>query len=542
MLAAAAPVLQAVVGPATAVQAAPRVAASVVRPPVWRGVNLSGAEFAHDAAHLPGVVDRDYRYPTANDLRFVAAHGHRMVRLPVRWERVQPALLGPLQAAELGRILETVARAAALGLRVLVDVHNYARYIRSASQGGATLVLGDGQLTDAHLVDLWSRLSTALGGPCRGARVRADERAARPAGGTGRRQPLRDARGDGCSASTTVRRRGPAKVARSSPRRPPQARSTPVRGSLQITRRLPSGQQYIRANGQPATALGPAAGRTLTARVLVPRGAPGDRWAARLEMMDAAYRWRPGPEVALTPGTWAKVVCTPDSATWTGNHGVGVQFSSHQGAAVDAVVYVDSVQQDGSGPSRRRRPRRRSGSGRRSGAWTPSGRTRTPPRSTSPEPGGRARRAGPGTIPRPWLLDPAGAVVYEAHYYFDRDNVGTYRHSFAEEEADARSRGYASLKHRATSELGGFVDWCRTHGVPGFVGELGWDNSRDTARWNAVGDALYAALDVAGMGAAYWGAGQWYGSTYNLSVYTGAPLSRRAAPAAVVEAHPSRDL
>lgn len=61
----------------------------------YRGVNLSGAEFAHDALHLPGVPDRDYKYPTAADLRYIAGRGHRMVRLPIRWERIQRTLLGP---------------------------------------------------------------------------------------------------------------------------------------------------------------------------------------------------------------------------------------------------------------------------------------------------------------------------------------------------------------------------------------------------------------------------------------------------------------
>ena len=129
-----------------------------------RGVNLSGAEFAHDALHLPGVADKDYRYPTAADLRYVAGRGHRMVRLPIRWERIQPTLLGPLHPAELHRLTKALDDARSAGLKVLVDLHNYARFIRSAAQGGATLVLGDGRLTNAHLVDLWSRLSGALRG------------------------------------------------------------------------------------------------------------------------------------------------------------------------------------------------------------------------------------------------------------------------------------------------------------------------------------------------------------------------------------------
>ena len=71
------------------------------------------------------------------------------------------------------------------------------------------------------------------------------------------------------------------------------------------------------------------------------------------------------------------------------------------------------------------------------------------------------------------------------------------------------------------------------------MGEIGWNNTQDSSRWNAVGDALYKALDDATMGAAYWAAGQWYATSYNLSLYTGTPLSTLASPASVVEAHPS---
>lgn len=116
----------------------------------YRGVNLSGAEFTADASHLPGVVDRDYRYPTRADLRYVAGRGHRMVRLPIRWERIQPALMSPLQPAELERIRLTIDSTAAVGLKVLVDLHNYARYIQPATRGGATLVMSGGQLADAQ--------------------------------------------------------------------------------------------------------------------------------------------------------------------------------------------------------------------------------------------------------------------------------------------------------------------------------------------------------------------------------------------------------
>jgi len=523
-----------------AVQGTSAAALAPTLAPAHRGVNLSGAEFASDAVHLPGVADRDYRYPTQQDLRYVAGRGHRMVRLPIRWERIQPVLLGPLLPAELKRVLDVVDQAAAAGLKVLVDVHNYARYIRSASQGGATLVLGDGQLTDVHLVNLWARLSAALKGRAgvlgyglmnEPHDLPGTAAAAAPSAVTEVSSTVASFDGgpDGWSGEGDTVTAGSSTT----------GTTHDGQGSLRVSRRMPAGRQYLRANGN--VTLDPAAGRTLTAWVLVPAGAPGVRWAAQLEMQDAAYRWRPGPSTDLTAGRWAQISCSPDDETWAAGRGLGVQFSSDQAASVTAEVYLDSIQQQ-QGPT--------SPALSEALQWQRASQLvvnairanqdRTP--VYVPGTGWSGAQSWPQNHPKPWVDDPADAVVYEAHYYFDRDNSGTYRYSFAEEDAEARARGHASLQARATAELGRFLGWCQSNAVRGFVGELGWDNRADTLRWNAVGNALYAAMDAAGVGAAYWAAGQWYGSSYNLSVYTGTPLSQRTAPAAVVEAHPSRNV
>jgi endoglucanase len=90
------------------------------------GVNLAGAEFNTKA--LPGVVYRDYTYPSAAELNYIAAQGANMIRLPFRWERLQQSLYAPLDTAELGRLRTTINNAHSAGLCVLLDVHNYAKY------------------------------------------------------------------------------------------------------------------------------------------------------------------------------------------------------------------------------------------------------------------------------------------------------------------------------------------------------------------------------------------------------------------------------
>jgi hypothetical protein len=48
----------------------------------------------------------------------------------------------------------------------------------------------------------------------------------------------------------------------------------------------------------------------------------------------------------------------------------------------------------------------------------------------------------PENHPSSWIDDPAENFRYEAHHYWDRNNSGAYVHSYAEEVADARTKGY----------------------------------------------------------------------------------------------------
>jgi hypothetical protein len=48
----------------------------------------------------------------------------------------------------------------------------------------------------------------------------------------------------------------------------------------------------------------------------------------------------------------------------------------------------------------------------------------------------------PDNHPTSWIDDPDNNFRYEAHHYWDRDNSGAYRHSYAEEVANASQRGY----------------------------------------------------------------------------------------------------
>ena len=82
-----------------------------------------------------------------------------MARVAILWERIQPTLSAALDTTELGRLQAISSAARTAGCHLIWDVHNYAKY---TDGGGVERTLGDGVLTQAHLVDLWTRMSTAF--------------------------------------------------------------------------------------------------------------------------------------------------------------------------------------------------------------------------------------------------------------------------------------------------------------------------------------------------------------------------------------------
>ncbi|RRW46682.1 glycoside hydrolase family 5 protein [Pseudomonas luteola] len=103
------------------------------------GLNFSGAGFA---AHvLPGINNRNYIFPNESHFQQWSAKGIRMVRFPIIWERLQPKLVSMLDPAYVGLITQTLNYAQKYNIKVVLDLHNYARY-RGALIGTATVPYG----------------------------------------------------------------------------------------------------------------------------------------------------------------------------------------------------------------------------------------------------------------------------------------------------------------------------------------------------------------------------------------------------------------
>jgi Ca2+-binding RTX toxin-like protein len=90
------------------------------------------------------------------DLTYYHNIGSNLIRLPFRWEHMQPKLGGALDANELGRMKTFLANAASLGMEVVIDLHNYGRYNGN--------VIGGGAVSYAQFADFWKKLATELKG------------------------------------------------------------------------------------------------------------------------------------------------------------------------------------------------------------------------------------------------------------------------------------------------------------------------------------------------------------------------------------------
>ena len=139
------------------------------------GVSLAGAEFGVESADFsaanPGTPGGTYLHPTPGAVGDLAAAGVRLVRFPVRWERLQPVPGGALHPGELALLRLALDRLAAAGRDVILDLHNYARFVLPGPHEvliDQVVVGGNGRrevpVSRHHLAEFWATLAAALAG------------------------------------------------------------------------------------------------------------------------------------------------------------------------------------------------------------------------------------------------------------------------------------------------------------------------------------------------------------------------------------------
>ncbi len=112
-----------------------------------RGVAIAGLDFG-------GGRGDDFVMADQATYTYFANKGFDLFRVAITWERIQPTLGGSLSSKFLGLLKANVqyAKNASSNAKVVIDIHNYAKYDKKGidSSGGPTT---------ADFIDLWEKLS-----------------------------------------------------------------------------------------------------------------------------------------------------------------------------------------------------------------------------------------------------------------------------------------------------------------------------------------------------------------------------------------------
>lgn len=106
------------------------------------GIAIAGMEFAETV--IPGVANQNYNTNSAARYAMLASKGFKVVRLPFLSGRLFDGLGGGINATYAGFIDQNIQWAAANGMKVWLDCHDYARFRGT--------VLGSGGFTVAEYV------------------------------------------------------------------------------------------------------------------------------------------------------------------------------------------------------------------------------------------------------------------------------------------------------------------------------------------------------------------------------------------------------
>lgn len=123
--------------------------------PLIAGVNIAGLEFT--SGKLPGRVNIDYCAPNPAEISYYRSRGAKALRLPFTWERLQPTLMGRFDPGYLAHIDAAVSQAHNLGMKVVLDAHQYGR----RTHNGQRLIIGEtSAVTAAHFAHMWRGLAS----------------------------------------------------------------------------------------------------------------------------------------------------------------------------------------------------------------------------------------------------------------------------------------------------------------------------------------------------------------------------------------------
>lgn len=108
----------------------------------------------------PGVYGVGYDYGSDGTYAYLASRGVKLVRIAIRWERIQSSFDKPLVKAEIAHLTDAVKAAAAHGIKVIIDLHQFGRFYLGESDGlGHAISIGAPQVPLSAFIDVWTRLA-----------------------------------------------------------------------------------------------------------------------------------------------------------------------------------------------------------------------------------------------------------------------------------------------------------------------------------------------------------------------------------------------
>ena len=123
----------------------------------FAGINLAGAEFGDT---FPGVYGRDYVYPSLQLIEYYRGLGFNLIRLPFRWERLQPDLGKPFSEAEQKHLSGLGSYLDHRRTKLVLDPHNFARRKLATDGWRNDYLIGSAEVPITAFVDFWSRLAS----------------------------------------------------------------------------------------------------------------------------------------------------------------------------------------------------------------------------------------------------------------------------------------------------------------------------------------------------------------------------------------------
>ena len=82
-------------------------------------------------------------YPTTADWEYLRKKRIKFVRFPIAWENIQRTLNGALHSGTLASITAALDNAAARGIKVIIDIHNYGAWANNTAWGNTVTGAGN---------------------------------------------------------------------------------------------------------------------------------------------------------------------------------------------------------------------------------------------------------------------------------------------------------------------------------------------------------------------------------------------------------------